>query len=174
MKAIKAHAKKRRPMANPARSAEPSPGPDLTIGALGKAAAVKVETIRYYERIGLLAPPLRTAGGYRLYGPQHVRRLAFIRHSRELGFHLDGIRELLALSDDPDRSCAEADRIARSHLREVEGRIASLQALRAELKRMIAQCGRERIADCRVIGVLADHANCLIHDHTPPAARRDI
>jgi Cu(I)-responsive transcriptional regulator len=144
----------------------------LTIGALGKAAAVKVETIRYYERIGLLAPPIRTASGYRLYGPEHVQRLAFIRHSRELGFHLDAIRELLALSDDPDRSCAEADRIARVHLREVEGRLASLQALRSELKRMIGQCSRNRIADCRVIGVLADHAHCLSRDHHSRAAPR--
>lgn len=153
----------------PVKLTGPSPAPALTIGALGKAAAVKVETIRYYERIGLLAPPLRTGSGYRIYGSEHAQRLAFIRHSRELGFHLNAIRELLELSDDPDRSCAEADRIARSHLREVDGRIASLQALRSELKRMITQCGRERIADCRVIGVLADHANCLAHDHAPSA-----
>lgn len=138
---------------------------DLTIGALGKAAGVKVETIRYYERIGLLPTAMRTESGYRVYGPQHVERLAFIRHSRELGFHLTSIRELLTLSDDPNRSCAEADRIAKVHLREVEGRIASLQALQKELKRMIAQCQTDRIADCRVIRVLADHANCLADEH---------
>ncbi len=138
---------------------------DLTIGALGKAAGVKVETIRYYERIGLLPTAMRTASGYRVYGRQHVERLAFIRHSRELGFHLTAIRELLALSDDPNRSCAEADRIAQAQLREVETRIASLQALQKELKRMIAQCQTDRIADCRVIRVLADHANCLADEH---------
>ena len=138
---------------------------DLTIGALGKAAGVKVETIRYYERIGLLPAATRTDSGYRIYGPQHVERLAFIRHSRELGFHLTAIRELLALSDDPNRSCADADRIAQGHLREVEGRIASLQALQKELKRMITQCRQDRIADCRVIRVLADHANCLASEH---------
>ena len=138
---------------------------DLTIGALGKAAGVKVETIRYYERIGLLPTATRTASGYRVYGVEHVERLAFIRHSRELGFHLTAIRELLTLSDDPNRSCAEADRIAQVHLREVETRIVSLQALQKELKRMIAQCQTDRIADCRVIRVLADHANCLADEH---------
>jgi Cu(I)-responsive transcriptional regulator len=137
----------------------------MTIGALGKAAGVKVETIRYYERIGLLPATARAASGYRTYGAGDVERLAFIRHSRELGFHLSAIRELLALSDDPKRSCADADRIAQAHLREVEGRIASLQALRKELKRMITQCRQDRIADCRVIRVLADHANCLAAEH---------
>lgn len=142
----------------------------LTIGALGKAAGVKVETIRYYERIGLQPNPGRTEAGYRVYGPPHVERLIFIRHSRQLGFPLSAIRELLALSDDPNRSCADADHIARAHLVEVEGRIASLQALQAELKRMIAQCKRDRIADCRVIRALADHANCL-HTHHAAAER---
>lgn len=136
-----------------------------TIGALGKAAGVKVETIRYYERIGLLPNAGRTGAGYRVYGQPDVERLVFIRHSRQLGFALSAIRELLALSDDPGRSCADADRIARAHLGEVEGRIASLQALRSELKRMIAQCKQDRIADCRVIRALADHADCQHRHH---------
>jgi DNA-binding transcriptional MerR regulator len=139
----------------------------LTIGELGKAAAVKAETIRYYERIKLLPVPSRSAGGYRLYGPEHLERLAFIRHGRELGFSLEAIRELLALSDDPDRSCADADRIARSHLREVETRLASLKALRRELLRMVRQCGQGRVAECRVIKVLADHANCASEHRAP-------
>jgi Cu(I)-responsive transcriptional regulator len=134
-----------------------------TIGALGKAAHVNIETIRYYERIGLMPPPARSRSGYRTYDEHHVERLEFIRHSRELGFSLDAIRELLALSDKPDRSCAEADSIARVHLRDVEARIASLEALRSELTRMIRNCSHDRIADCRVIRVLADHAQCAIH-----------
>jgi len=149
-----------------------------TIGALGKAARVNVETIRYYERIGLMPRPARTRAGYRTYDARHVERLEFIRHSRELGFSLDAIRELLALSDDPDRSCAEADRIARVHLQDVEARIASLEALRNELTRMIRRCAHNRIADCRVIRVLADHAECAIHGRQPAqdkakADRRD-
>jgi len=140
-----------------------------TIGALGKATRVNIETIRYYERIGLMPPPARTRAGYRTYNEGHVERLEFIRHSRELGFSLDAIRELLALSDNPDRSCAEADSIARVHLRDVEARIASLEALRTELTRMIERCSHNRIADCRVIRVLADHAQCAIHGRKPAA-----
>lgn len=140
----------------------------LTIGALGRASGVNVETIRYYERIGLLPAPPRTGSGYRLYGPEHAHRLAFIRHGRELGFPLEAIRELLALSDHPDRSCAEADRIARTHLREVEERIARLQALRGELERMIGQCARGRVSDCRIIEALAHHDGAGGH----PAGRR--
>jgi Cu(I)-responsive transcriptional regulator len=142
-------------------------GNATTIGALGKAAHVNIETIRYYERIGLMPPPARSRSGYRTYDERHVERLEFIRHSRELGFSLEAIRELLALSDNPDRSCAEADSIARVHLRDVEARIASLGALRSELTRMIRNCSHNRIADCRVIRVLADHAQCAIHGREP-------
>lgn len=109
--------------------------------------------------------PGRTAGNQRHYGEMHADRLAFIRHSRELGFPLDAIRELLELSDDPNRSCEQADRIARAHLREVDTRIASLTVLKAELERMVQQCGRGRIADCWVIDVLANHAKCVTEDH---------
>ncbi len=127
----------------------------LSIGNLAERTGCKVQTIRYYEQIGLMPRPGRTSGNQRFYDEMHADRLAFIRHSRELGFPLDAIRELLELSDDPNRSCEQADRIARAHLREVETRIASLTVLRAELQRMVQQCGRGRIADCRVIDVLA-------------------
>ena len=109
--------------------------------------------------------PGRTSGNQRFYGEMHADRLAFIRHSRELGFPLGAIRELLELSDDPNRSCEQADRIARAHLREVDVRIASLNVLKTELERMVRQCGRGRIADCRVLEVLADHAKCASDDH---------
>lgn len=88
----------------------------LTIGKLAAYSGCKVQTIRYYEHIGLLPPPPRSVGNHRVYGPEHVRRLAFIRHGRELGFPLDAIRELLALSDEPDQSCEEVTQIARRHL----------------------------------------------------------
>jgi len=140
----------------------------LTIGNLGRTTGVNIETIRYYERIGLMPEAQRSAAGYRLYDAKHRERLAFIRHSRELGFALDDIRELLALSDDPNRSCESADQIARVHLHEVEAKIAGLEALRKELRRMITQCRRDRIADCRVIRALADHAHCLADTHTKP------
>jgi DNA-binding transcriptional MerR regulator len=143
-----------------------------TIGHLARETGCKVQTIRYYEQIGLMPEPHRTEGNQRRYGPGHVERLAFIRHGRELGFPLDAIRELLSLADDPDRSCEAADRIAQGQLRQVESRIARLKSLENELRRMLEQCRGGRIADCRVIEVLGDHAHCLHEDHgtaRPPA-----
>lgn len=143
---------------------------DLTIGRLAREAGCKVQTIRYYEQIGLMPEPARTEGNQRRYGARHAQRLAFIRHARELGFPLEAVRELLSLSDDRDRSCAAADAIAREHLTAVERRIARLNVLKAELERMIEQCRGGRIADCRVIEVVADHshAQCLT-DHRAKA-----
>ena len=141
-------------------------GDDLTIGRLAREGGCKVQTIRYYEQIGLMPEPARTEGNQRRYGPQHAQRLAFIRHARELGFPLEAVRELLSLSDDKDRSCAAADAIAKDHLVAVERRIARLNALKTELERMIEQCRGGSIADCRVIEVVADHSHghCLT-DH---------
>ena len=136
----------------------------LPIGKLSLATGVKVPTIRYYEQIGLLPAPERSLGNQRLYGRATQERLAFIRHARDLGFPLDAIRELLSLSDDPDHPCAAADAIARRQLRAVHARITRLQALQAELERMVAQCARSTIADCRVIEVLGNHDLCG-HDH---------
>ena len=139
----------------------------FSIGQLAVQTGAKVQTIRYYEQIGLMPKPLRSAGNQRRYGQRHLARLAFIRHSRELGFPLDAIRELLGLVDAPDRSCAAADAIARRQLKQVERRIKQLTALRAEFKRMIAQCKGGRIEECRIIEVLADssHAHCLHGRH---------
>ncbi|NGM46322.1 helix-turn-helix domain-containing protein [Rhodobacter sp. SGA-6-6] len=132
----------------------------IPIGKLSEATGVKVPTIRYYEQIGLLPQPGRSAGNQRLYGRPAQERLAFIRHARDLGFPLGAIRELLSLSDDPDRPCAAADDIARRQLRAVNARIDRLLALRAELERMVEHCARGTIADCRVIEVLGNHALC--------------
>ena len=139
----------------------------FSIGALAKHTGCKVQTIRYYEQIGIMPKPGRTAGNQRSYGKPHADRLAFIRHSRELGFPLESIRELLDLTDRPEHSCSAADRIARAQLKAVESRIARLKALRRELRRMLEACGQGRIADCRVIEVLADHshAHCLKPGH---------
>lgn len=136
----------------------------LPIGALSDATGVKVPTIRFYEQIGLMPSPLRTQSNRRSYGPEHLQRLRFIRHARELGFSVEDIRELLAMSAQPQASCDGADSIARRHLREVKRRIAQLQSLRGELERMIGECGHGRVADCRVIESLADHGQCL-HEH---------
>jgi Cu(I)-responsive transcriptional regulator len=136
----------------------------LAIGTLAKRTGTKVQTIRYYEKIGLLPEPGRTEGGQRRYGDTDLDRLAFIRHARQLGFTLEAIRELLDLSDKPSRSCAEVDVIAHRQLKEVEARIARLEALRTELKRMLRECSRNTVSDCRVLEVLRDHSACLA-DH---------
>jgi len=127
----------------------------LSIGELATATSTKVETIRYYERIGLLPPPARTGGNYRAYARGHLERLSFIRRGRGLGFSLDEVRELLRLSDDRDRSCAEVDRIARAHLTEVERKLTDLTALGAELRQLIGQCQHGTVADCCIIEALA-------------------
>lgn len=135
----------------------------FTIGDVAKASGVKVPTIRYYEEIGLLPPPPRTEGGRRSYGAPDISRLSFIRHARELGFEVEAIRTLLVLQESPDQSCAAADAIARERLVEVDRRIASLTALKAELQRMVEGCSHGHICDCRVIEILADHGKCEHH-----------
>ena len=136
----------------------------LTIGTLARRTGTKVQTIRYYEQIGLMPEPGRTAGGQRRYGEAELDRLAFVRHARQLGFTLEAIRELLDLSDHPEKSCQEADQIARRQLWQVELRMARLEALRTELERMVHECSGGNTADCRVLEVLRDHSECLT-DH---------
>ena len=130
----------------------------LGIGELARTTSTKVETIRWYERIGLLAAPARTAGNYRAYGPAHLARLSFVRRARDLGFSLDKVRELLRLSDQQDRSCEEIDVIARAHLADVERKVADLAALGRELRQIIGQCGHGTVAECRIIEALSPDA----------------
>lgn len=137
----------------------------LAIGGLAQATGVKVPTIRYYESIGLLPTPLRTQGNRRHYDGSSVQRLKFIKHARELGFEIEAIRALLMLQEAPDQSCAAADVIARARLSEVDRRLASLTALKIELERMIKGCSQNRVEDCRVIEVLADHGECAHEVH---------
>lgn len=136
----------------------------LTIGTMAKKTGTKVQTIRYYEQIGLLPEPHRSEGGQRRYTSTDHDRLAFVRHARQLGFPLSAIRELLELSDQPEKACGQVDDIARRQLKQVEKRIARLKALRTELKRMVRECGGGHTADCRVLVVLRDHSECLT-DH---------
>ena len=126
----------------------------LTIGEMGKATNTKIETIRYYERIGLMPEPARTSSNYRDYGQAELGRLSFIRRSRDLGFSLDQVRALLGLSDDKNCDCAGIDRIANQHLLEVDRKIADLQALRRELKAVIESCDGGTVAECRIIEAL--------------------
>jgi Cu(I)-responsive transcriptional regulator len=140
---------------------------DFSIGELARRTGCKVQTIRYYEQAGLMPKPRRTRGAQRRYRRRDLERLGFIRHARELGFGLDAIRDLLTLADEPERSCEEADAIARAHLASIESRIARLQALKQEMERMIIECRGGRVADCHVIEVLAahQHEHCIADDH---------
>ncbi|MGD9668521.1 MAG: helix-turn-helix domain-containing protein [Hyphomicrobiaceae bacterium] len=129
------------------------------IGALSHRTGVKIPTIRYYEEIGLLPAAIRSGGGRRVYQDADVRRLAFIRHARDLGFEIDAIRDLLQLADRRDGPCAAADAIARRHAVEIDQKIAKLKHLRRELSRMIDGCHQSDIRTCKVIEALAGKAH---------------
>jgi DNA-binding transcriptional MerR regulator len=126
----------------------------MQIGDLSREAGVNIETIRYYERSGVLPMPARQGNGRRVYDETDVHRLGFIRHARELGFDLQSVQTLLALQERPHASCLDASRIAQAQLDEVERRLVQLQSLRSELSRMVAECRKGIVAECRVIEAL--------------------
>lgn len=130
----------------------------IAIGALSKRTGVNIETIRYYERIGLVPLPPRTDSGRRLYGAEDVRRLTFIRHARNLGFDIAAIKTMLALHDVPNASCRQVTQIAIDQLECVESRIRRLLGLKAELTRMIKECENGKVATCRIMEILAEPA----------------
>lgn len=132
----------------------------MKIGQLARATGTKAETVRYYERIGLIRRPERTDSNYRDYASPDVERLAFIRHARMLGFDLSDVRSLLDLSDEPDRACGGVDGIASRHLASVEQKLEQLERLRCELQHMISQCAGGRVSSCRILNALADHSHC--------------
>lgn len=126
--------------------------PELSIGRLAKLTNCQDVTIRYYEKIGLLPEPRRTAAGYRIYGRAHLERLAFIRKGRELGFPLDAVKSLLGLVEQPhDAPCAEVDAITESHLADVRQKIASLKELEHTLESLLHRCGHTTVCECRVL-----------------------
>ncbi|MEZ5819252.1 MAG: helix-turn-helix domain-containing protein [Xanthobacteraceae bacterium] len=128
----------------------------MPIGTLSKLSSVHVETIRYYERVGIIPAARRSASGRRVYSEVDVQRLAFVRHARELGFDLTSVRALLALQEQPEQSCKAASQLASAQLAAVESRLRCLLVLRDELASMVSQCGNGRVADCRVIDALAN------------------
>lgn len=136
----------------------------VSIGELSRRTGVKVTTIRYYEKMGLLEAPDRSAGNQRRYCQQDLERLSFIKHGRDLGLAIEAIRELIDLSAHPDQPCADAHGIAKAHLTSVRERIARLRRLEGELERIAGHCDGARIGDCYVIRSLSDHALCD-HEH---------
>jgi MerR family mercuric resistance operon transcriptional regulator len=127
----------------------------LSIGAVSKQTGCNIETIRYYERIGLLSAPGRSGGGYRVYATADVKRLSFIRRARDLGFDLDQIRALLALSGDTEDRCADVRQLANEHLHEVQAKIADLRRMEMALRQLIQKCGSGEFEECPVIGSLS-------------------
>jgi len=127
----------------------------MKIGDAAAASGCHIETIRYYERVGLLPRPARTAGGYRDYRPDEVDRLRFITRGRELGFSLEEIRSLLALADDPKLSCRDVDQLARHHLADIQNRVRELRQIAQELERTIASCAGGRRGQCAILGALS-------------------
>jgi MerR family mercuric resistance operon transcriptional regulator len=127
----------------------------LTIGRLSELTGVNTETIRYYERIGLIATPARTGGGHRVYDDRHGQHLVFIRRGRELGFSLDDIRTLLGLSERSNLACAEAKDLVLGQLGEVRGKIASLKRLERALNSMADACRPGSNRPCPIFDALS-------------------
>ena len=126
----------------------------FTIGILSSHTRCNIDTIRYYERAGLLPAPPRTTGGHRVYGPDHLKRLTFIRRSRQLGFTLEDVRGLLELVDGNSYTCAEVKVMTLDHVASIRRKIADLRKLERVLKEMAAQCSGDEVPDCPVIDAL--------------------
>ena len=124
------------------------------IGELAKRSGVKIETIRYYERVKMLVPPPRTASGRRVYDMTDLRILVFIRRSRELGFSLDEIRALLRLGGPEKATCREVREIAAHHLDDIRAKIGDLEKLERLLSSTVARCSGKTAPDCPVLDVL--------------------
>lgn len=130
---------------------------NFSIGELGQFTGCQVVTIRYYEKIGILPEPSRSAGGHRIYGTAHRDRLAFIRKARDLGFTLDTVRSLLSLSERPDgEPCADVDQIATHHLADVRHKIASLKSLETTLVRLLGVCSHTTVEECSILDALRE------------------
>lgn len=126
-----------------------------TIGHVSKLTGCNIETIRYYERIGLLPKPPRTEGGFRLYNREHVKRLNFIRRSRKLGFPLDEVRDLVSLMDTDSYTCAQVKRLTVNHLDHIEQKIADLTKLKTVLSQMASECEGGNVPQCPIIATLS-------------------
>ena len=139
----------------------------MRIGELARQAGVDVQTVRYYEREGLLDAPARTGAGYRVYGPGHLERLNFVRHCRSLDMPLAEIKRLLDLSRDKSVSCERVDELVRGHLERVQAKRKALEALEAQLSTLASQCAHgHRVADCGILEELIHAAHgeaCACH-----------
>lgn len=127
---------------------------DFPIGRLSAETGVNIETIRYYERIGIMPAPPRTEGGQRTYGAEHLKRLTFIRRCRELGFSLDEIRALLGLAGGHALTCAEVSDMAHAHIADIRQKVKDLKKLERVLTDLAARCHGRRVPECPILDVL--------------------
>ena len=148
-----------------------APSGGLAIGVLSKHTRCKVETIRYYEKAGLLPAPARSPGGYRLYRNDHLKRLTFIRRARALGFAIEEVRKLLTLADQRRRPCAEVRVVATAHLEDVRAKIADLRAMERVLRQTVTRCADGRRTDCPLIEALYREAPAFGFRTKPSATR---
>ena len=123
---------------------------------MARATGCNLETIRYYETVGIMPDPPRSAKGYRSYDETHVRRLKFVMRSRDLGFSLEEIRELMGLVDNRTQTCAEVQAVAESHLKDVQAKIAYLARIERVLSETFARCTGDAVPDCAVIDALLE------------------
>ena len=136
-------------------------GDGLPIGKLAQQSGVNVETIRYYEKVGVMPTPDRTAGGYRVYGPNHVKRLSFVRRGRELGFGLDELRGLLRLVDRHNYTCAEVRVLTLDHVAEIRRKIRDLRRLERIMADVAARCTGSRVPECPIIDAMFESESLL-------------
>jgi MerR family mercuric resistance operon transcriptional regulator len=127
---------------------------EYSIGAVSAEAGVNIETIRYYERIGIMPGPPRTEGRQRVYGNDHLKRLTFIRRCRELGFSLDEIRTLLGLAGGNALTCAEVSEMAHAHIADIRQKVRDLKKLERVLSDLAARCHGKKVPDCPILDAL--------------------
>ena len=131
----------------------------MNIGEVAKATGIPAKTIRYYESVGLVGRPARTAGNYRVYGEREIRTLRFVQRARHLGFSIKEIANLLALWHDRERASAEVRALAVAHLEEIGRRLAELQSMQATLRHLVEECHGDARPDCPIIDELATGAH---------------
>jgi len=132
----------------------------LSIGQLARRSGVKIPTIRYYEQVGLMSTPERTAGNQRRYTKEQMERLSFIRHARGLGLPIEDIKDLIELGSHPEMDCGAAHQIADKQLETVREKIKKLRRLEKELKRIASEHDTGQVGDCFVLQSLVEHRLC--------------
>lgn len=133
-------------------------GAQLMIGDMARATGTKVNTIRFYEQIGLMRPAARTESGRRIYDQEDLKRLRFIRRARKLGFETGEIRSLLAISDRPEAPCATVSEIAQKHMGEIKEKISELKLLHDQIERMAGACSDGSVSECSILEGMSSRA----------------